>query len=88
MQPLPRSGVGTVEAAEYHNSFERDTGQESTVFRCSGRVLSVPDDGSVRSQRPPTDCSREHSPSYGLSLLNRWAVGEANHWADADWNGS
>jgi len=25
---------------------------------------------------------------YGLSLLNRWAAGEANPWADADWNAS
>ena len=23
---------------------------------------------------------------YGLTLLNRWAVGETNPWADADWN--
>ena len=23
---------------------------------------------------------------YGLTLLNRWASGEANPWADADWN--
>lgn len=25
---------------------------------------------------------------YGLTLLNRWASGEANPWADADWNAS
>lgn len=25
---------------------------------------------------------------YGMSLLNRWAQGEANPWADADWNAS
>jgi hypothetical protein len=25
---------------------------------------------------------------YGLSLLNRWAAGEANPWAEADWNAS
>lgn len=25
---------------------------------------------------------------YGISLLNRWAAGEANPWADADWNAS
>jgi hypothetical protein len=25
---------------------------------------------------------------YGLTLLNRWAAGEANPWADADWNAS
>jgi hypothetical protein len=23
---------------------------------------------------------------YGLSLLNRWSAGEANPWADADWD--
>lgn len=25
---------------------------------------------------------------YGLTLLNRWAAGEANPWATADWNAS
>lgn len=25
---------------------------------------------------------------YGLTLLNRWAGGEENPWADADWNAS
>jgi hypothetical protein len=25
---------------------------------------------------------------YGLTLLNRWAAGEVNPWADADWNSS
>ncbi len=25
---------------------------------------------------------------YGLTLLNRWAQGEPNPWADADWNAS
>jgi hypothetical protein len=25
---------------------------------------------------------------YGLTLLNRWADGEPNPWADADWNAS
>lgn len=25
---------------------------------------------------------------YGLALLNRWAAGEENPWADADWNAS
>lgn len=25
---------------------------------------------------------------FGLSLLNRWAAGEPNPWADADWNAS
>jgi hypothetical protein len=25
---------------------------------------------------------------YGLSLLNRWSDGEANPWADADWDAS
>ena len=25
---------------------------------------------------------------YGLSLLNRWAAGDANAWASADWNAS
>jgi hypothetical protein len=25
---------------------------------------------------------------FGLTLLNRWAAGEENPWADADWNAS
>jgi hypothetical protein len=25
---------------------------------------------------------------YGLTLLNRWAAGEANPWANADWDAS
>jgi hypothetical protein len=25
---------------------------------------------------------------YGFTLLNRWASGEANPWADADWDAS
>jgi hypothetical protein len=25
---------------------------------------------------------------YGLTLMNRWAAGEANPWADADWEAS
>ena len=25
---------------------------------------------------------------FGLSLLNRWAAGEENPWAEADWNAS
>src|SRR5258706_4912229 len=25
---------------------------------------------------------------FGLAILNRWAAGEANPWAGADWNGS
>jgi len=25
---------------------------------------------------------------YGLALLNRWAAGDENPWADADWNAS
>ncbi len=25
---------------------------------------------------------------YGMTLLNRWAAGEANPWADADWEAS
>ena len=25
---------------------------------------------------------------FGLSILNRWAAGEANPWAGADWTGS
>jgi hypothetical protein len=37
--------------------------------------------------RPPIAAHVDHV-HYGLALLNRWIAGEANPWADADWNAS
>ena len=37
--------------------------------------------------RPPIAAHVDHV-NYGLSLFNRWAAGEENPWADADWSAS
>jgi hypothetical protein len=44
-------------------------------------------DASTRSMPGKTTiASHVDHVCYGLSLLNRWAAGETNPWADADWN--
>ena len=47
---------------------------------------------SAASKRPmpgkPTIAAHIDHVRFGLSILNRWAAGEANPWAGADWNGS
>lgn len=49
-------------------------------------------DASTASQRPmpgkTTIAAHVDHLHFGLAILNRWAAGEANPWADADWNGS
>ncbi len=49
-------------------------------------------DASAASKRPmpgkTTIAAHVDHVCFGLSLLNRWAAGEANPWADADWNAS
>ena len=49
-------------------------------------------DASAASSRPmpgkTTIAAHVDHVHYGLTLLNRWAAGEANPWADADWNAS
>jgi hypothetical protein len=49
-------------------------------------------EASEASKRPmpgrTTIASHVDHVRFGLSLLNRWAAGEANPWADADWNAS
>lgn len=49
-------------------------------------------DADAASTRPmpgrTTIAAHVDHVSYGLSLLNRWAAGEANPWADADWDAS
>src|SRR5579872_4841385 len=49
-------------------------------------------DARAASSRPmpgkTTIASHVHHVNYGLSLLNRWAAGDPNPWADADWNAS
>ena len=47
---------------------------------------------SAASKRPmpgkPTIAAHIDHVRFGLSILNRWAAGEANPWAGADWNAS
>lgn len=49
-------------------------------------------DAAAASARPmpgkTTVAAHVDHVEYGISLLNRWAAGEANPWADADWEAS
>jgi hypothetical protein len=49
-------------------------------------------EAKTASQRPmpgkTTIASHVDHIHFGLSILNRWAAGDANAWAGADWNGS
>ena len=49
-------------------------------------------DASAASTRPmpgkSTIAAHVDHIHFGLSILNRWAAGEANPWEGADWNGS
>jgi hypothetical protein len=49
-------------------------------------------DAATASARPmagrTTIASHVDHVRYGLTLLNRWAAGEENPWADADWDAS
>lgn len=49
-------------------------------------------DAAAASERPmpgkTTIAAHVDHVEFGLSLLNRWAAGEENPWADADWDAS
>jgi hypothetical protein len=49
-------------------------------------------DASAASKRPmpgkTTIAAHVDHVLFGLAVLNRWAAGEANPWAGADWNAS
>jgi hypothetical protein len=49
-------------------------------------------DAAAASQRPmpgkTTIAAHVDHIHFGLAILNRWAAGEANPWAGADWNAS
>ena len=49
-------------------------------------------DGRAASARPmagkTTIAAHADHVCYGLAMMNRWAGGEANPWAGADWNAS
>ncbi len=53
--------------------------------------LDTIDAAAASARRMPgktTIASHVDHVLYGISLLNRWAQGEANPWADADWDAS
>lgn len=75
--------------------FEGPPGQEAYVLNPGdsgllGQLDTL--DASAASQRPmpgkTTIASHADHLYFGLSILNRWAAGEANPWAGADWNAS
>jgi hypothetical protein len=49
-------------------------------------------DAGTASKRPmagkTTIAAHVDHVHFGLAILNRWAAGDANAWAGADWNGS
>ena len=49
-------------------------------------------DAQVASARPmpgkTTIASHVDHVHYGFTLMNRWAAGDSNAWADADWDAS
>jgi hypothetical protein len=51
---------------------------------------AIPADAASKRPMPGKTTIAAHVDHvfYGLSLLNRWAAGEANPWADADWDAS
>src|SRR6187402_940639 len=55
------------------------------------RQLETIDATTASSRRMPgksTIAAHVDHVCYGLDLLNRWAAGEENPWAGADWNAS
>jgi hypothetical protein len=75
--------------------FEGPPGQEAYVLNPGDpgllRQLDAIDSGAA-SSRPmagkTTIAAHADHVHYGLTLLNRWAAGEENPWAGADWNAS
>jgi hypothetical protein len=75
--------------------FEGPPGQEAYVLNPGDpgllRQLDTIDASAAStppmSGKPPIAAHIDHV-YFGLSMLNRWAAGEANPWAGADWNAS
>jgi hypothetical protein len=75
--------------------FDGPPGQEAYVLNPGDPGLLRQLDtieASTASQRPtsgkPTIAAQVDHVHFGLSILNRWAAGEANPWAGADFNAS
>jgi DinB family protein len=55
------------------------------------RQLDSIDAAAASTRRMPgktTIAAHVDHVHYGFTLMNRWAAGETNPWADADWNAS
>jgi hypothetical protein len=75
--------------------FDGPPGQEAYVLNPGDPGLLRQLDSieaSAASKRPmpgkTTIAAHVDHVYFGLSILNRWAAGEANPWAGADWNAS
>ena len=75
--------------------FEGPPAQEAYVLNPGDAGLLRQLDGidaGAASARPmagkTTIAAHADHVHYGLTLMNRWAAGEANPWAGADWNAS
>jgi hypothetical protein len=75
--------------------FDGPPGQEAYVLNPGDTGLLRQLDtieASAASKRPmpgkTTIATHVDHLHFGLAILNRWASGEANPWAGADWNGS
>jgi hypothetical protein len=75
--------------------FDGPPGQEAYLLNAGdpgllGQLDTI--DASAASKRPmpgkTTIAAHVDHLQFGFAILNRWAGGEANPWAGADWNGS
>jgi hypothetical protein len=75
--------------------FDGPPGQEAYVLNPGDpgllRQLGTLEAGAASKRPMPgktTIAAHVDHVYFGLSILNRWAAGEANPWAGADWNAS
>jgi hypothetical protein len=75
--------------------FDGPPGQEAFVLNSGdpGLLRQIDAlDAAAASKRPmpgkTTIAAHADHLLFGLAILNRWAAGEANPWAGADWNAS
>jgi hypothetical protein len=75
--------------------FDGPPGQEAYVLNPSdpGLLRQLDTIDAKTASTPPTPGQKSIAAhvdhvQFGLTILNRWAAGEANPWADADFNAS
>ena len=91
--PSTPPSAGLVEHAD--GAFDGPPGNEAYVLNQGDpgllRQLDALD-AAAASKRPmpgkTTIAAHADHLHFGLAILNRWAAGEANPWAGADWNAS